>query len=245
MGRIPFNFRMKIGKIEYDPLVVHLHRRGQAMATKRRRPRRRSKKRRSPFVKNGRIQWLNLLLVLGAVVLLSGIAKRSFDAQPPTPTPVAVTTHSGFIQKLAPPAQVIQKRYHVLASISLSQAILESDWGRSTNATENNNLFGVKAYATQAGRLMTTQEYYDGAYHTVKRRFAVYDSWHDSLVAHAKKLANGTPWDAQHYSAVIHAKDYQTAAKALQTAGYATDPSYAQKIINIIQKYDLQRYDRE
>ncbi|WP_318766784.1 glycoside hydrolase family 73 protein [Lactiplantibacillus carotarum] len=157
----------------------------------------------------------------------------------------AVTTHQGFINKLAPEAQAIQKKYRVLASISLSQAILESDWGRSTNATENNNLFGVKAYATQAGRLMTTQEYYDGAYHTVKRRFRVYDSWHDSLVGHAQKLANGTPWDEQHYAAVIQATDYRTAAKALQTAGYATDPSYAQKLINIIQKYDLQRYDRE
>jgi lysozyme len=44
---------------------------------------------------------------------------------------------------------------------------------------------------------------------------------------------------------VIKATDYQTAAQALQTAGYATDPSYAQKLINIIQKYDLQRYDRK
>jgi flagellum-specific peptidoglycan hydrolase FlgJ len=129
-----------------------------------------------------------------------------------------------------------------LASITLSQAILESDWGKSTNATENNNLFGVKS---ASGRLMTTQEYYDGAYHTVKRRFAVYDSWHASLVDHAKKLAYGTTWDSQHYAAVIKATDYQTAAQALQTAGYATDPSYAQKLINIIQKYDLQRYDRK
>ncbi|RRK09819.1 cell wall hydrolase [Lactiplantibacillus garii] len=217
------------------------------MATKRKRPRRRGKKRTGPFLKNGRLQWLNLLIVCLVLFGLGWFVKHGWEAKPAATATAtsAVTTRSGFIKKLAPEAQAVQKQYHVLASISLSQAILESDWGQSTNATENNNLFGVKAYATQAGRLMTTQEYYDGAYHTVKRRFAVYDSWHDSLVAHAKKLANGTPWDAQHYAAVTAATDYQTAAKALQTAGYATDPTYAQKLINIIQKYDLQRYDRE
>jgi len=210
------------------------------MAVKRRRPRK--KQQSQLFIKKGHVQWLNVLIIFAAVIGLGWFVNRTW-ASKATTTTAPVTTHTAFIKRLAPEAQQLEKKYHVLTSITLSQAILESDWGESTNATDNNNLFGVKAYGTQSGKLMTTQEYYDGAYHTVKRRFRVYNSWHDSLVDHAKKLAYGTTWDSQHYAAVIQAKDYQTAAQALQTAGYATDPSYAQKLINIIQKYHLQRYD--
>jgi len=210
------------------------------MASKRRRPR--QKRQSQFFVKKGRVQWLNVLNVCVDVIGEGWFVNNTWQSKTTTTT-APVTSHTVFIKRLAPEAQRLNKKYHVMTSITLSQAILESDWGQSTNATENNNLFGVKAYGTQSGKLMTTQEYYDGAYHTVKRRFRVYTSWHDSLVDHAEKLAYGTTWDSQHYAAVIQAKDYQTAAKALQTAGYATDPSYAQKLINIIQKYHLQRYD--
>ena len=212
------------------------------MAKKRRRPRKRA--RLQLFVKKGRLQWLNILVVLMAIGGMVWFIQHNWTSATwhSTTDTLPATSHAAFIKKLAPAAQQLDQKYHVLASITLSQAILESDWGKSTNATENNNLFGVKS---DSGRLMTTQEYYDGAYHTVKRRFALYDSWHASLVDHAKKLAFGTTWDSQHYAAVIKATDYKVAAKALQTAGYATDPSYAQKLINIIQKYDLQRYDRE
>ncbi|AVK62670.1 cell wall hydrolase [Lactobacillus sp. CBA3606] len=197
------------------------------------------------LVHHGQPQWLNIFILcclIGGVVWLV----RGHQSQPTTTAKAqpAVTTHAGFIKKLAPSAQRMQKKYHVLASISLSQAILESDWGQSTNATKNYNLFGVKATAAEPGKLMMTKEYYDGAYHQVKQRFRVYSSWDASMVGHAKRLANGPSWDATHYQAVIQAKDYQTAARALVTAGYATDPNYDQKLINIIQKYNLQRYDK-
>ena len=208
------------------------------------------KKRRSVgfIVKKGRIQWLNLIIVL---VVLGGLGwtvkhKLAASAAPTTQQSTSVTlSHAEFIQKLVPDAQKMQTKYHVLASISLSQAILESDWGRSANAQQNNNLFGVKAAADEKGKLMATQEYHDGAYHNEKHRFKVYSSWHASMVGHARKLADGTTWDPNLYQGVIHAKNYRIAAVALSNAGYATDPSYAQKLINIIQKYDLQRYDKK
>lgn len=216
------------------------------MAVKKRRKRRKATRQSGLVVKKGAIQWLNLVIIIMVILGLGWYVKRGWHTSvTQTDATAGTLTHQAFIKKLVPEAQRLDTKYHVLASITLSQAILESDWGQSTNATENNNLFGVKAGGTQAGRLMTTQEYYDGAYHTVKRRFRVYDSWHDSLVDHALKLAQGTTWDAQLYAGVIQATDYQTAANALQKAGYATDPSYAQKLINIIQKYDLQRYDRK
>lgn len=217
-------------------------------AKKRRRKRRRTTKTKSHgvFVRQGRVQWLNVAIIVAIGIGLGWIIKTHWLTDPvqqqSAPT---MTTHAGFIKKLAPEAQAMQTKYNVLASITLSQAILESDWGQSTNATENNNLFGVKATASEPGKSMTTQEYYDGAYHTVKRRFRVYTSWHASMVAHAKRLAYGPAWSPNHYRAVIKADNYQQAARALAKAGYATDPDYAQKLIQVIQKYDLERYDKK
>jgi len=214
------------------------------MATKKRRRKRRPAKT-GFLIKRGRIQWVRVLSLLVLIAGLGWVAKTHWPtAQLPTqPKTVAVTTHAGFIKRLAPQAQALQATYQVLPSITLAQAILESDWGRSTNATENHNLFGVKATAEEPGKLMVTQEYYAGTYHQVKRRFRVYPSWHASMVAHAKRLAQGPAWDPGHYRAVTQATTYQAAAHALAKAGYATDPDYAQKIINVIQKYDLERYD--
>ncbi|MFC6179717.1 glycoside hydrolase family 73 protein [Lactiplantibacillus daowaiensis] len=214
------------------------------MAAKKRRRKRRTKSGRL-FVKNGRLQWLNILIVFVLVGGLGWVVSTRWTGWVPKQTETPVKTHAGFIKRLVPDAQAMQTKYHVLASITLSQAILESDWGQSTNATENNNLFGVKATEAEPGKMMPTQEYYDGAYHNVKRRFRVYSSWHASMVAHAKRLANGPAWSPNHYQAVIKATNYRTAAQALAKAGYATDPDYAQKLINVIQKYDLERYDKK
>lgn len=54
---------------------------------------------------------------------------------------------------------------------------------------------------------------------------------------------NGTQWDKEHYRSVLEASDYKQAAQALQDKGYATDPGYAQKLISLIEEYDLNQYD--
>ena len=54
---------------------------------------------------------------------------------------------------------------------------------------------------------------------------------------------NGVDWDKNKYQPVLQAQDYKTAAYALQQAGYATDPTYAEKIIQVIEAHDLQQYD--
>lgn len=148
-----------------------------------------------------------------------------------------------FIKKVATVAKSEQRRSHVLASITIAQAALESDWGKSELATKYNNLFGVKAEPNQRGEYMTTKEYVNGQWITVSARFMVYDSWNESIQAHTQLLVNGTTWNHSHYAAVIQAKNYQEAAQALQEKGYATDPQYAQKLINLIKAYHLDRYD--
>ena len=148
-----------------------------------------------------------------------------------------------FIHRLVPYAKTLYVNYGVLPSITLSQAILESDWGNSKLASEYHNLFGVKASAVQDGRELTTQEFVNGQWQTVTGRFKVYSDDYASMRDHAILLVQGTSWNHQQYASVIAARDYQTAARALQTSGYATDPGYTSKLIAIIEKYKLNQYD--
>nr|WP_235807534.1 glycoside hydrolase family 73 protein [Ligilactobacillus ceti] len=147
-----------------------------------------------------------------------------------------------FIEKIAPVAQQEQKDYQIFASIILAQAALESDWGRSELATKYNNLFGVKGTGVNSA-LMKTKEYINGQWIVVKANFRVYPSWSASVKDHTQLLVKGTDWDRAHYQTVVQAGNYQKAARALQQEGYATDPNYADKLINLIEKYDLNQYD--
>lgn len=148
-----------------------------------------------------------------------------------------------FIHRLFPKAKQLQQQYGILPSIILAQAILESDFGKSRLAKEYHNLFGVKAGTFEKKVSLQTQEYVDSKWITMSGEFKVYSSDEDSLLDHTLLLVNGTTWNAHQYDAVLQAKDYQQAAKALQDAGYATDPTYAQKIKNVIESYHLQQFD--
>ncbi|MCI1284379.1 MAG: glycoside hydrolase family 73 protein [Lacticaseibacillus songhuajiangensis] len=155
----------------------------------------------------------------------------------------AMAKKQAFVHRLAPYAQTLYANYGVLPSITLAQAILESNWGNSTLASQYHNLFGVKADANQSGRNLTTSEYVNGQWQTVTARFRVYSDDYASMREHAILLYQGTSWNRGQYAAVVKAADYETAAKALQSSGYATDPDYASKLIAIIKKYQLSDYD--
>ena len=149
-----------------------------------------------------------------------------------------------FIKTIAPAAQREQKRTGIPASIIIAQAGLESEWGRSSLAQKYHNLFGVKAMDKKHRvRLMTT-EYLNGKKKHVKVYFATYDSWADSIDAHTRLLLAGTTDNPHRYQNVTKAKNYKEAARDLQQDGYATDPDYANKLINAIQKFNLQKYDK-
>lgn len=148
-----------------------------------------------------------------------------------------------FIQTLAPHAQELQAGYGVLPSIILGQACLESNFGQATLASQYHNLFGVKAFGNQPKVNLETQEYLDGQWVTIQGDFRVYNSWEEAMDDHTRLFVNGVDWDPHKYEPVLQAKDYQQAAKALQKAGYATDPTYADKIISMIKEYQLDRFD--
>ncbi len=148
-----------------------------------------------------------------------------------------------FIKQVAPEAQAMQNRYHVLASITIAQAILESDWGSSQLASQYHNLFGIKGTGP-GSKEMSTKEYVNGKWIVIKGRFKVYDSWDASIKDHTQLMLNGTDTNKQNYSQVTKATDYKSAARALQQSGYATDPDYAKKLISVIQTYHLDQYDK-
>ena len=153
-------------------------------------------------------------------------------------------SHQQFIERLVPHAQELQDGYGVLPSIILGQAILESNWGKSTLASKYNNLFGIKAYGDQKKVSLETNEFVNEEWITIQGDFKVYDSWEQSMDDHTQLFVQGVDWNPALYEKVITATNYQEAAQALQDAGYATDPGYAQKIIQVIETYQLNQYDR-
>ena len=149
-----------------------------------------------------------------------------------------------FIKKIGPIAREVDKSYDLLPSITIAQACLESNYGQSDLSQKYNNLFGVKGSNPNTSAVMTTKEYVKNKWVTVKARFQIYDSYEASIRAHARLFQNGTTWNHDQYKHVLASRDYTTQAKAFVTDGYATDPDYADKLINLIEQFDLEKYDK-
>nr|WP_210727904.1 glycoside hydrolase family 73 protein [Facklamia miroungae] len=150
-----------------------------------------------------------------------------------------------FIVELVPTAQALQREFGVYASVSLAQAILESDFGRSQLASQHHNLYGIKTSADDPNSaLYPTMEFFDGEWVEINDYFKVYPSWQASMREHALLMINGTSWDPNQYQAVLEAKDFQSQAQALQDSGYATDPTYGEKLIHMIEDWQLYQYDQ-
>ena len=130
----------------------------------------------------------------------------------------------------------------ILPSISGAQAILESNWGKSTLALKANNLFGIKGEYNGASYSVETKEFINGTTKYVTASFRKYPSWADSIADHSAFFTS-TEFRKTNYAAVVGETDYKKAARALSDAGYATDPDYPAKLIKLIETYDLQQWD--
>lgn len=143
-----------------------------------------------------------------------------------------------YIEDSAKLAVRIAKRNDLFPSVMIAQSILESNWGRSQLSLEYNNYFGIKAVKKKDGIVFETEEYVEGKSGRYMENFKKYSSKSESFNHYAKLLST-----AKRYSKVKTAKNYKEAAKYIQEGGYATDPNYADKIISVIEKYNLNRYD--
>lgn len=177
-----------------------------------------------------------------SLILLIKDAKSPATLQP-TIQVVPENERLAFFDRIKLIAQQNQRDYGVFTSITMAQAALESNYGKSGLAENYFNLFGIKG-TQQTGVLLPTLEFIDGQYVEIKDYFVVYHSWEQSIIEHGKLLYYGTAWNANQYRDVIVAKNYHDAALGLVTGGYATDPNYAAKIIQMIETYQLYQYDK-
>ncbi|MDQ0270571.1 glucosaminidase domain-containing protein [Cytobacillus purgationiresistens] len=148
-----------------------------------------------------------------------------------------------FMAEIVPKATKVAHEYGILASLIIAQAIHESNWGKSKLATEGYNLFGIKGAYDGQSIVMKTWEVREGKNVHVDAPFRKYPSWYESMQDLANLYVNGVSWDRNKYKVIIGKKDYKQAANAVQAAGYATDPDYAKKLINLIENNDLIKYD--
>lgn len=147
-----------------------------------------------------------------------------------------VLNNANFISRLSTPAQIAARESGIPHQLIMAQAALESGWGEQeipgSDGKPSHNLFGIKAGRDWKGKTteITTTEYISGVAQKVKAKFKVYDSYTEAMSDYASLLSRNP-----RYKNVVRAKTPEMAAHALQSAGYATDPHYAKKLVNIIQ----------
>lgn len=128
----------------------------------------------------------------------------------------------------------------ILASLTASQALIESNKGNSGLSVQCNNLFGIKGeYNGQFGIFWTT-EYYNGKATRVQAKFRKYPSWAESITDHSRLFTT-----SKRYRNLVGCKDYIQACKNVKDDGYATSPSYTNTLINTINTYRLYEWDAE
>ena len=126
--------------------------------------------------------------------------------------------------------------YKIPASITLAQGILESGSGRSELAVKANNHFGIKCKTGYKGKEFHLDD------ETPNECFRVYDNAEESYKDHALFLT-----ERPYYKPLFKLKttDYKGWAKGLKECGYATNPKYAQRLIDIIEDNKLYKFDNE
>lgn len=133
------------------------------------------------------------------------------------------------------------ERSGIPASIKMAQAILESGAGTSTLALKANNHFGIKCGGNWTGKTINRKDDdYNAAGKLVPSCFRKYDSVHESFLAHSDFLLKNRRYGDLFR---LDKKDYYGWAKGLKKAGYATSKTYASKLINLIEAYDLHLLD--
>ncbi len=183
-----------------------------------------------------------LAVMLSACGTMNDITVVGTDVKKQSVLPEAIPQAKGtdaysvYINKYSDVAREEMKEYGIPASITLAQGLLESGAGSSTLASKCNNHFGIKCHSDWTGGTM---------YKDDDRRnecFRCYKNAAESFRDHSLFLKNG-----RRYAFLfdMESDDYEGWAKGLKSAGYATSPTYATKLIEIIERYDLSRYDRQ
>jgi flagellar protein FlgJ len=156
-----------------------------------------------------------------------------------TATPASSSTGSsdgkGFVQGMLPHARTAAAQLGVAPEFVVAHAALESGWGkraiRNADGSDSHNLFGIKASKDWQGKStsITTTEYVNGVPQKKVDTFRSYDSYADAFSDYARMLK-----DSPRYQAALNqGRNVAGFAQGLQNGGYATDPRYARKLVDV------------
>ncbi len=164
-------------------------------------------------------------------------------------------TQQEFINKLAPIAVRDMSDSGVPASVTIAQAILESGYGTTELALKANNFFGMKcslsgntwksAWDGKSKHTKKTKEQTkDGREYTVTAAFRKYPDMETSVKDHSCYLTGAKNGPKLRFAGLAGEKDPEKAIKIIKDGGYATDVKYVDKVMSIINKYNLTQYDK-
>lgn len=171
-----------------------------------------------------------------ADIMLQQLSRSSATSLPSPLETGAV--QQDFVQRMTPHAEQASREAGVPAQLVLGQAALESGWGRQEillqDGSNSYNLFGIKADKNWNGKVaeVVTTEYHNGIPVKQVEKFRAYSSYVEAFSDYAQMLRNNP-----RYARVIQqGQGAPEAAFALQRAGYATDPNYAEKLVSVMNR---------
>lgn len=173
-------------------------------------------------------------LFLSSILFASCGTTNKIYNQPAKNLSQARDDYERYVLTYYPIAVEQMTRHNIPASITLAQGLLESGAGKSKLARSSNNHFGIKADKSWKGKRTSSMDNGRLCY------FRKYNSVRDSYEDHSKFLVN-----RQRYAFLFKLKkdDYKGWAKGLRKAGYAEDKAYPTKLISLIERYGLDKYD--
>jgi peptidoglycan hydrolase FlgJ len=145
-----------------------------------------------------------------------------------------------FLDAIRPHAEKAAQALGVPTRAIMAQAVLETGWGRriprDTDGRPTLNLFGIKAGSNWSGKTVETgtQEYVDGEFRDESARFRAYGSLSETFDDYVKFLSRNP-----RYVEALRKDSVGDFAQGLQKAGYATDPAYARKIVDVANSRDM------
>ena len=168
------------------------------------------------------------------------LSSRSGQKEVPQLPPNLEPYQARFLERAILPAQQSHEETGIPASVTLAQAILESDWGRSRLATEAQNYFGIKATRKPGPAGVVWMRTYEAGIGYVDAPFRAYHNMAESFVDHGKFF-----FEVSLYAKALAVRDNaREFARAIQRAGYATDPAYADKLLRYMDRLKLEDYDQ-
>ncbi len=152
-------------------------------------------------------------------------------------------SNEDFIKMIGKATQKAYPKYRILPSLTIAQAILESNWGRSGLAKDCYNYFGMKwkdGCGCDFREYLTKEQKPDGSYYSVMARFRKYPDAKAGIEGYYKFLTG-----YKRYANLIGEADPMRACDLIRQDGWATSLKYSENLKSLIRKYGLTEYDRK